>query len=52
MSAYISEVYYEGGGGDFIEVVVPAGTDTSGYTLVIYDTDGTLSLFCHLVPWM
>ncbi|SIT10220.1 Ca2+-binding protein, RTX toxin-related [Roseivivax lentus] len=43
MTGYISEVDYDGGAGsNFVEVVVPAGTDVSGYTLVIYDTDGKI----------
>lgn len=38
---YISEVS-EGGGGisDFVEVVVPTGTDISSYSLVVYDPGG------------
>ncbi|WGH78616.1 Hint domain-containing protein [Jannaschia ovalis] len=43
MPGYISEVDYDGGAGsDFVEIVVPAGVDTSAYTLVAYDKDGTI----------
>ena len=43
MSAYISEVDYEGGAAEnFVEIVVPAGTDVSGYSLVVYDKDGSV----------
>jgi Hint domain-containing protein len=43
MPGYISEVQYEGGASsDFIEFVFPGGTDTSAYSVVIYDTDGTV----------
>lgn len=43
MPGYISEVDYDGGAAsNFIEVVIPAGTDVSAYALVIYDNDGTV----------
>jgi hypothetical protein len=43
MPGYISEVAFEGGASDnFVEIVMPHGTDTSAYTIVIYDTDGTV----------
>ncbi|MBT8460604.1 MAG: Hint domain-containing protein [Boseongicola sp.] len=43
MSGYISEIDYDGGAGsNFVEIVVPASIDTSGYTLVVYDKDGTI----------
>ena len=43
MPGYISEVDYDGGAAsNFVEVVVPAGTDVSAYSLVIYDNDGTI----------
>lgn len=41
MPGYISEVRYEGGTtNDFIEIVVPTGTDTSAYSVAIYDKYG------------
>jgi len=43
MPGYISEVDYDGGAAsNFVEIVVPAGVDTSAYTLVVYDNDGTI----------
>ena len=43
MPGYISEVDYDGGAGsNFVEVVLPAGTDVSAYSLVIYDKDGAI----------
>ena len=43
MPGYISEVRYSGGiSTDFIEVVVPRGTDTSLYSVAIYDGHGVL----------
>lgn len=51
MSGYISEVDYEGGANDnFVEVVVPAGTDVSSYTLVVYDKDGTVAATLSFDP--
>lgn len=49
MAGYISEVDYDGGAdSNFVEIVMPAGTDTSAYSLLIYDKNGmvisTLSL--------
>ncbi len=44
MPAYISEFFHEGGPAtDFVEIAVPAGTDTSAYTLVHYNSDGTVN---------
>lgn len=43
MSAYISEVQYSTDEDDFIEVAVAAGTDLSGYTLIIYSSNGTIT---------
>lgn len=41
MPGFISEIRYEGGtSNDFIEIVVPTGTDTSAYTVAIYDNGG------------
>ncbi|MEM7684930.1 MAG: Hint domain-containing protein [Pseudomonadota bacterium] len=41
MPIYISEVDYEGGAAEnFVEIVAPEGTDTSGFSLVQYDKDG------------
>ena len=43
MSAYISEIAYQHiKSNDFVEIVVPEGTDVSGYTIEIYRNDGTL----------
>ncbi|MFK7938325.1 MAG: Hint domain-containing protein [Roseovarius sp.] len=42
MPAYISEYSYFGfSDTEFIEVAVPVGTDTSGYSVVNYQSDGT-----------
>jgi hypothetical protein len=42
MSSYISEVAYRGSSSeDFIEVAVPAGTDVSTYSIVIYNSTGS-----------
>ncbi len=44
MPGYISEFLHEGGGAtDFVEVAVPTGTDTSAYTIVHYNSDGTVN---------
>ena len=41
MAGYISELHYDGAKSiDFFEIAVPAGTDTSGYTLALYDGGG------------
>lgn len=41
MPGYISEFSYSNtGGGAFVEIAVPAGTDVSGYTLVVYSSNG------------
>ena len=41
MARYISELSYAGGTiSDFIEIVVPAGTDVSAYSIVKYNTAG------------
>lgn len=41
MPGYISEIdYYGGAANEWVEIAVPAGTDVSGYTLLIYDSDG------------
>ncbi len=41
MAAYISELNYLGGiDSDFVEVVLPAGTDPTGWMLVAYDKAG------------
>jgi hypothetical protein len=51
MPGYISEVDYDGGANDnFVEVVVPAGTDVSSYTLVVYKKDGTLDATLSFDP--
>lgn len=51
MSGYISEVDYEGGANDnFVEVVVPAGTDVSSYSLVVYNKDGTVAATLSFDP--
>ncbi|MGR3343578.1 MAG: Hint domain-containing protein [Paracoccaceae bacterium] len=43
MAGYFSEIAYNGDiSQDFIEIAVPAGTDVSLYTIVIYATDGTV----------
>lgn len=43
MPGYISEIdVYGGPPNEFIEVAIPTGTDTSGYTIVLYDDDGTI----------
>ena len=43
MAGHITEVDYDGGAGsNFVEIAVPASIDTSGYTLVVYDKDGTI----------
>ena len=47
MAGYISELSYAGGTiSDFIEIVVPAGTDVSAYSIVKYNTAG--KGHCHL----
>ncbi|MDG1377498.1 MAG: hypothetical protein P8P56_10885 [Yoonia sp.] len=44
MSGYISEFRYVGGTSvEFIELASPAGTDTSSYTVVIYNSNGTVA---------
>ncbi|WP_137702496.1 Hint domain-containing protein [Marimonas lutisalis] len=43
MSRYISEFAIFGGSGqEFVELAVPTGTDTSSYSVVIYDSSGTV----------
>lgn len=43
MAVYISEIDSLGGpGAEFIEIAAPPGTDVSGYSIVIYNTDGTV----------
>ena len=43
MPGYISEISYRGNSSqDFIEVAVPAGTDVSSYSVVVYKSDGTV----------
>ena len=43
MPGYISEISYGGNASaDFIEVVVPEGTDVSLYSVVVYKGDGTV----------
>ncbi|WP_298260008.1 Hint domain-containing protein [uncultured Litoreibacter sp.] len=43
MSGYISEYKYYGlSDEEFIEIAVPIGTDVSSYTVVIYQSDGTV----------
>jgi len=44
MAGFISEFRYIGGTSvEFIEIAVPAGTDVSGYSVVIYNSDGTVA---------
>lgn len=44
MPTYISEMLYYGHSNtEFIEVAVPAGTDTSGFGVIIYDDDGEVT---------
>lgn len=44
MPGYISEFYFEGGVvTDWVEIAIPAGTDTSLYTVVHYSSDGTIA---------
>ncbi len=44
MPGYISEFLHEGGASsDFVEIAIPEGTDTSSYTLVHYNSDGTVN---------
>ena len=41
MPVYISELdYYGNSDAEFIEIAAPAGTDVSGYSVVIYDNNG------------
>ncbi len=48
MSVYVSEFNaFSAYGGDFAEVVAPAGTDISGYSLYVYNNDGTI----YSGPW-
>ncbi len=43
MPGYFSEIdYYGTTSQEFIEVAVPAGTDVSGYTIEVYEFDGSL----------
>lgn len=43
MPGYISEYSYFGNATtEFIEVAVPSGTDVSGYSIVLYQSDGTV----------
>ena len=44
MPAYISEVAYAGARAvDFVEIRVEAGTDMSGYSLLVYDNSGSIT---------
>ena len=44
MPGYISEFQYVGGTSvEFIEVAIPAGTNVSGYSIEIYNSDGTVA---------
>lgn len=44
MAGFISEFRYIGGTSvEFIEIAVLAGTDVSGYSVVIYNSDGTVA---------
>ncbi len=44
MTTYISEIRYRGKPDvEFVEIAVPAGTDVSSYSLVLYDSDGTVT---------
>ena len=44
MPGYISEFCYVGGTSvEFIEISVPKGTDVSGYSVVVYNNDGTVA---------
>ena len=43
MPVYISELAYKSGDStDFVEIVAPAGTDLSGYSIYVYAPDGTV----------
>lgn len=43
MTAFISEIDTLGGaGGEFVEIAVPEGTDVSGFSFYIHDTDGSI----------
>ncbi|MFZ7093992.1 Hint domain-containing protein [Primorskyibacter sp. 2E233] len=43
MPGYISEIdVYGGPPNEFIELAIPTGTDTSSYTVVLYQADGTI----------
>lgn len=43
MPGYISEIDYFGTSDqEFVEIAVPTGTDVSSYTLVLYQSDGTI----------
>ena len=52
MPGYISEYDHHGGapGTEFVEVAVPKGTDTSGYTVVIYNSGGFVEATLTLGP--
>jgi hypothetical protein len=51
LDSYISEVSYAGSGQtDFIEVVLPAGTDVTGYILELYQEGGKDSYSVQLFP--
>jgi hypothetical protein len=51
LDSYISEVSYAGSGqSDFIEVVLPAGTDVTGYFLELYQEGGQDSYSVLLFP--
>ena len=44
MTAYISEIdVVEGFGSEFVEIVAPAGTDMSGFSIYIYSWNGAVS---------
>ena len=42
MPGYISEFQIYGGSPEFIELAIPAGTDTTSYSVVIYDGAGSI----------
>ena len=52
MPGYISEYDHHGGapGTEFVEIAVPKGTDTSGYTVVIYNSGGFVEATLTLGP--
>ncbi|MDQ2091494.1 Hint domain-containing protein [Marimonas arenosa] len=50
MPGYISEFNIYGGAGEFIELTIPTGTDTSSYSVVIYDGAGAIRQTLSLDP--